>query len=573
MPPHALKPTRRPSALALASSALALAFLAGCGGEHGSGTSAAANADGGTLIVAAGGDARDLLPVLSVDATGRLVSDQIFDHLADIGDNLSTVGDQGFTPRLAKSWQWSPDSLSITYALDPRARWHDGQPVRASDVVFTFKLYKNPATASPIAPLLANIDSITARDSLTVVAWFAHHTPEEFYDLAYQMAVMPAHVYDTIPPAQLRTSDAARHPIGSGRFRLARWDAGARLELLSDTANYHGRATLDRVVITMAQDPQAAATQVLTGQADFYEAFPIPRAAALDSSKVARGEPFTQMGYAFLGMNPSARKSHGTPHPIFGTLAVRRALSMAVDRRAMLQNVFGQFGRLGHGPFPMTMAAADSTLALPPYDTTAAKALLDSAGWRAPTPGAVRMKNGKPLRFGVLLPNASAPRMRYAVLLQDQFRKVGAQADIEAVDFGVMLQRQASGDFDAILAGNNVDPSIAGMVQQWGTAGIGANGQNVLSYSNRTVDALLDSATRAFDPVRARAYAVRAFQQIANDAPAIWLYDVTSLTAINRRVQIAPMRADEWWAHLADWSIPADKRIDRDRVGLAPTAR
>lgn len=511
-----------------------------------------------------------MLPPLSADATGRLVADQIFDHLADIGDNLSTVGDKGFTPRLARSWQWSRDSLSIVLSLDPRARWHDGQPVRANDVVFSFKLFMDPKLASPVAPLLSNIDSITQRDSLTVVAWFKHHTPQEFYDLAYQLSIMPAHVYDTIPPAQLRTSDAARHPVGSGRFKLVRWDAGSRIELLSDTANYHGRAKLDRVIVTMAQDPNAAATQVLTGQADFYEAFPVPRAAALDSSSVARGQPFTQMAYVFLGMNLEARKSTTAPHPIFGDVAVRRALSMAMDRAAMLQNVFGKYGRLAYGPFPMAVSTADSTLELPPYDVAAANALLDSAGWRAPTAGAIRVKNGRPLRFTIMVPNASGSRMRYSVLIQDQLRKVGADVKLEPVDFGVMLQRQSTGDFDALLAGNSVDPSITGVVQQWGTAGIGPNGQNILHYSNPRVDALLDSAARTFDPDRARGYASRAYQQIINDAPAVWLYDVTTLTAVNRRINVAPMRADAWWTHLADWSIPPDKRIARDSVGLAP---
>jgi peptide/nickel transport system substrate-binding protein len=522
------------------------------------------------VIIATGADAGDLLPPLSVDATGRLVSDQIFDHLADIGDNLSTVGDKGFTPRLARSWHWAPDSLSIVLSLDPRANWHDGAPVRANDVVFSFKLYTDPALASPIAPLLANVDSVTARDSLTVVAWFKHHTPEEFYDLAYQFCVMPAHVYDTIPAARLRTSDAARHPVGSGRFKLVRWDAGSRIELVSDTANYHGRAKVDRVVIVMAQDPNAAATQVLTGQSDFYEAFPVARASALDSSATAVGAPFTQMAYAFMAMNLKAPGSSTAPHPIFGDLAVRRAMSMALDRRAMLQNVFGKYGRLGYGPFPMVVPTADSTLPLPPYDVAAANALLDSAGWHAATAGAIRVKNGHPLQFRLMVPNSSAARMRYAVLVQDQLRKVGADVTLEPVDFGVTLQRQSAGNFDAVLAGNSVDPSITGVVQQWGTAGIGPHGQNVTRYSNPTVDALLDSASHAFDPDRARGFARRAYEQIIKDAPAVWLYDVTTLTATNRRIHSAPMRADAWWTHLADWSIPPDRRIARDRVGLAP---
>jgi peptide/nickel transport system substrate-binding protein len=180
------------------------------------------------------------------------------------------------------------------------------------------------------------------------------------------------------------------------------------------------------------------------------------------------------------------------------------------------------------------------------------------------------MKGGRPLQFRLMVPNSSGARMRYAVLVQDQLRKVGADVKLEPMDFGVMLQRQSAGDFDAVLAGNSVDPSITGVVQQWGTAGIGSLGQNLTRYSNATVDALLDSAAHAFDPDRSKAFARRAYQQIINDAPAVWLYDVTTLTAVNRRIRVAPMRADAWWTHLADWSIPPDERIARDRVGLAP---
>jgi hypothetical protein len=68
-----------------------------------------------------------------------------------------------------------------------------------------------------------------------------------------------------------------------------------------------------------------------------------------------------------------------------------------------------------------------------------------------------------------------------------------------------------------------------------------------------------------------KASASRAYQKIVDDAPAIWLYDVILVAALNRRIMTAPMRSDEWWANLADWSIPPDKRIDRDQIGLTPT--
>jgi hypothetical protein len=70
-----------------------------------------------------------------------------------------------------------------------------------------------------------------------------------------------------------------------------------------------------------------------------------------------------------------------------------------------------------------------------------------------------------------------------------------------------------------------------------------------------------------------KAYASRAFQKIIDDAPAIWLYDFVVVSGVNRRITTATMRTDEWWANLADWSIPPDKRIDRDRIGLTPAKR
>jgi peptide/nickel transport system substrate-binding protein len=505
-------------------------------------------------------------PPLVEDNGGKLVQDLIFDRLAEIGDNLTTVGDKSFTPRLAEKWDWSKDSLSIAFSINPKARWHDGKPVTAADVRYTFRIFTDSVVGSSAAPTLQNIDSVSVRDSLTAVVWFKKRTPEQFYDVAYQLPIVPEHVYGSIPSKDLRTSDAVRNPIGSGRFRFVSWQQNVRLELVADTANYRGRAPLDRIVIVKAETP-AAAAQVLAGQADYVDAFPLDQAAKLDSNAFARAVAFPQLGYVFVGMNPNVAKSKTAPHPIFSDIRARRALSMSVNRVALLQNVFGKLGRIGHGPFPASTGFADTTLALPPYNTNAAKALLDSAGWLAGADG-MRAKSGHPLKFSLLVPTSSVLRMKYAVLLQEEFRRVGAQVDLDQVDFPTFRVRLAAGDFDAIMGGNNTDPSASGMKQAWATSGIGANGLNSLKYSNHKVDALLDSATTTFDERKMRSYSSQAFKQIIADVPAIWLYDVMTVEAINRRIDAKAIRGDAWWATLTDWSIPADKRIDRDRVGL-----
>ena len=533
----------------------------------------ASSPTGGTVIVSTPGDATDVFPPFVTEQNGAVVRDLVFDRLAEIGPNLVTVGDKGFTPQLAKNWTWAPDSLSIAFSIDPRARWHDGKAVTATDVKYSFRAFTDPKAHSPIALLLGNLDSVSVRDSSTAVVFFKKRMPEQFYDAAFQLYILPEHVYGTIPLDSLHTAEATKTPIGSGRFRFVRWQPDVRLELVADTANYRGRPKLDRVILTPSTEPGAAVTQVLTGQVDFIQSFPIDRISELDSSAVARGRATPTQQYTFLGMNlfaPGSPKRE--PHPIFGDLRVRRALSMAVNRDAMLTNVFGTLGRIGHGPFPMGQTASDSTIRLPAYDTVAAAAMLDSSGWRRGANG-MRSKNGRPLRFSILVTSTSVPRMKYAVLLQEAFRRLGARADLEQVDNRAFFARvipegKNSGKFDAMLNAFQPDPSVSGAKQNWATVGIGPDGQNWMLYSNATVDAALDSAVASFDPAKAKAYAKRAFQQIADDAPAIWLYDVVYVSGVNRRLELPPPRVDGWHLNLADWSIPPDKRIERDRIGV-----
>lgn len=544
---------------------LLVSFVAACSDRAGN---ASGGEVGGTIVITtAGTGASSLIPPHASDVVGRVVADNVYERLAEIGPELDAVGDRGFTPRLARSWTWAPDSMSVAFAIDPRAKWHDGRPVRASDVKFSFDLIKDPKSATQLTSTIQNIDSVTVRDSLTAVAWFHKRTPEQFYDFAHQLFVMPEHVWKDIPRDKLATAEQAAHPVGSGRFRFARFDPGIRVELVADTAHYRGRPKLDRVIISFAADPGASLTQLFSGQADFMELVPVPAQPRLDSSATVRPFRYPSLGYFYLGMNQRDPKRLTAPHPVFGDVRVRRAVSMALDRRSMLRNVFDTVGILGSGPFSKTLA--DTTAVLPPFDRARAAALLDSAGWRAGTEG-MRSKNGRPLAFGIIVPTSSAPRMRYAVLMQEQLKSIGARAEIESMDFRAFSVRQDKGDFDANLNGSNTDPTRSSVKQNWSIAGIPPAGQNFVRYTNRTFDALADSAAATFDPAKMNDYYHRAIQTLVDDAPAVWLYDLVAVGGAHKRIRAVGMRPDAWWAGLADWSIPANERIERDRIGLRP---
>ena len=172
----------------------------------------------------------------------------IYDKLADIGDALNTTGDAGFTRRLAENWQWASDSLSIAFTLRADAKFHDGVPVRAEDVRFTFKAYTDTRGQTVSDSYLSNIDSISVPDSLTAVFWFKRRTPQQFFDATYHMYILPSHLLANIPIEQLGTDSVTTQPVGSGRFRYNGRVPQQRIEMVSDTGNYRGRAKVDRVV-------------------------------------------------------------------------------------------------------------------------------------------------------------------------------------------------------------------------------------------------------------------------------------------------------------------------------------
>lgn len=530
--------------------------------------------EGGTLVVALLTEVAHLVPPILTQVEGKAVADQIFEPLARTGAGGYAGVDHGFLPALAERWRWERDSLAVVFELDPRARWHDGTPVRASDVRFTYSLYTDPAVGSRQRPNFARIDSVTTPDSLTAVFWFAARYPDQFYDAAARMLIVPEHVLGAENRATLQTAAFARSPIGGGRFRLARWAANQAIELVADTAHHRGRPKLDRVVFAVTPDPNALVARLANGELDAAEIVTAEQFRALGQRPELRAQILPAFDYAYLLFNMRDPRQRGRAHPLFGDVALRRALSMVVDRATVVRSRLDTLGAVSLGPFTRAQPLADTTIAQLPFDSAAAARALDSLGWRRPPGKAIRERGGRPLRFSVLVPTASRNRMAMVVLLQEAMRRAGVQVDVDAVEANQYIGRIVKRDFDAAFDGTHVEESIAGLRETWTVAASrDPNSRNFASYENSTFDAYLDSALTAPDVARARAYASRAFATIVADAPAIWLYEVRIAPVVHKRFRTPHMPPAAWWAGFAEWSIPPEERIARDRVGIGVAAR
>ena len=520
---------------------------------------------GGTLLVATPAEPGALLPIYADRSNTRQVTDLLFERLAELGPALNTIGDSGFVPRLAESWVWSTDSLQVTFNLATEARWHDGTPVTAQDVAFTFELVKNPSAGAYMRESVRSVDSVTVSGANSVTFWFTHRYPEQFFDAVEHVHVMPSHLLSGMAVSDLRTSAFGRSPVGSGPFRLSRWDAGQAVELVANEDYHGGRAFLDRVVWVTAPDGTSAASRFITGQADLYEALQAEHIPAVQAAPNLSVRTAPGLAYAFMGFNFAT--ASGARHPLLSDRELRRAITRAMDRRSMVRNVFDTLAVVPRGPYARSLADLDTSFAALDFDLQGARNTLDSLGWRDSDGDGIRERNGRRLGFNLLVPSSSAPRMRMAVLAQEQLRQAGVQLDVQTLEFNAFMSRVQSGDFDSYLGAWQLDGSPGGLRQTWFTnATDEVGGGNFQTYTNPVFEAYADSALDSWSREARKEYLRQAYEEITQDAAAVWLYEPLSVVGVHGRIRLPELRSRGWWTNLEEWSIPVGERLPRDRV-------
>ena len=193
-----------------------------------------------------------------------------------------------------------------------------------------------------------------------------------------------------------------------------------------------------------------------------------------------------------------------------------------------------------------------------PYDTAAAAALLDSAGWKRDASG-VRRRGGTRLAFGLLVPSTSPSRKLLAEALQESWRQLGAEVSIDAVDFPVFQQRLAEGKFDVYIGAYLDEPSPRGLVDQWTRAGWGA--LNYGRYANPVIDSLIQEALAASSLPMARTRWHEVLDSMNADVPAVFLYTPEQSAVASRRITGVTIDPWSWLEGVDRWGLEAGQAV------------
>ena len=528
---------------------LFLVALAGCGPDGGAETGGPASGDGIVLNRGNGGEPDTLDPHRNEENSGSEILRDLFEGLT-----TETV-DAHIVPGTAASWTISDDGLVYTFSLRPEAHWSNGDPVVAEDFVAGLRRTVDPATASTYAQILYPIENaeavvtgrlpptalgVRAIDDRTLEIRLATPTP-------YFLALLSHGTTYPIHRASLAThgSNFARagNLISNGAYRLTEWVVQSHIKL-GRNAHYWDadNAQIDTVYFHATENIDAELRRYRAGELDMTFQFPSSQYDWIQENLPGQlhNEPYISTYFYVFDVT----------EPPFDDIRLRRALSMAIDRRVIAADVAGAGQPPAYGVVPD--GVADYTAAR--YDWAAlsdaerlaeARSLYAAAGHSAE----------RPLRTEIRY-NTSENHQRIAIAIAAMWRQnLGVETSLVNEEWKVMLQtRLDHSAWEVMRLGWIGDYNNAYTFLEIFES---SHGQNFAGYSDPDYDALLTQITRERDPVRRRALMQSAEQRVLDAYPIVPLYFYTNKHLVKPYVE-------GFRANIMDHNYSRHLRVERN---------
>ena len=451
----------------VAASLAGAMLLTACGGSNsatqttaaaGDSTETSAAAEAGStggekvITMAQTGDWDTFMPMNTTNSGADNVIELMFDRLMVINT------DGTFEPRLAESWETNEAQDKITYHLNENAKWQDGEPVTAEDVVYSAQV----ASSSEFNYLrrirmqyFAGTDETgceTGTDSIEVKALDDHTVeftlktpmdPSIIYALVNRdFFIMPKHLLGDISDTDLVNDAFWQNPVGSGTCIFDSMESGVSIEFKANKDYYLGAPDFDRLVFKKVQSSNLL-SGLMSGDIDVLSGNSQIPLADWEAAKNTQGivtKSVPTFAYQYMAMNTSRD---------YLTEDVRHAISLAINRQVIVDQLLQGEARIAIGPLAEDHPYFDEKLLPIEYDPEKAKSMLEAAGW----------DSNRELQ--VLVSTGNEVREKSAILIQQDLQKIGIKTKIQTLDFPTLLTNARNGDYDLCFIGSagSVDPS------------------------------------------------------------------------------------------------------------------
>ncbi|MBU0683637.1 MAG: peptide-binding protein [Candidatus Omnitrophica bacterium] len=489
-------------------------------------------------------DARILIPFFADDATSSSICSLIYNGLIKVDKNLNIIGD------LAEGWKIADDGINITFYLRKDVFWHDGEPFTSKDVKFTFEKILDPQTVCPYISNYSDIKSIEIIDAYTIK--FSYSKAYAPAILKFGMGIVPCHLFEQLK--DIRGSKYARSPIGTGAYVFSEWKSGQYILLNANPDYYEHIPGIKRYVYKIVPDQSVQFLELVTGEVSSMNLNPYQFLYRSDTKRFKENinkYKYLAHAYTYIGYNQQ--------DPFFKDKKVRQALSLAINKREIIDAVLLGLGEPCTGPFLPGTPYYDFTVSGYEYNPEKAKTLLNEAGWKDSDKDGVLEKNGVKFCVRIATNQGTQVREDVAVIVQSQWAKIGVKTEVQVVAWSAFLDQFVSKkNFQAVILGWTIplDPDLFAV---WHSQSIGENGLNFVSYVNKKVDELIELGRGELNPLKRQKIYRQIHKYLNEDAPYTFLFNPYALEAVQKRFKgIDPAPAGIGY-NFIDWCVPENE--------------
>jgi len=515
-------------------------------------------AEGGTYAEGAVGEPQWLNPVLSsFNEVDQDLCQLLFRGLTRVDEHLRIV------PDLAESWQVSGDGLEYTFTLRAGLKWQDGAPVTAEDATYTFRLMQSPDFPGP--PYLSDLwKQVEVEQIGPLQIRFTLSEPyAPFLDYT-TMGLLPAHALADVEAADLLQQSFNSSPLSNGPFMLERIAEGEIA--LEPNPYYEGpRPFLERLVLKFYPGESSVLAAYTDGEVDgirFISPENLKEAADLPDLNLYSA-PRAEAVWLLLN----------TQNPSLDDARVRRALSLAIQRQAVIDEALQGQGIPLDGPLLPASWAYSAPAAQEDNDVSAARELLSQAGWADSDGDGLVDKDGEPLQLEIVVPD-SAPFVGVAEQVALQWEEqIGVRGSVTPVPQAELANAYLRPrDFQvALYRWMDISPD-PDLYPFWHSTQTSTDGQNFSSFSNRDADEIMEAARRTVDTARRQELYARLQEILREEAPAIFLYQPVYTMGVRDTVRGVTLAAvytpSDRFRSIADWYV-CTKRVIASQADAA----
>jgi peptide/nickel transport system substrate-binding protein len=509
---------------------------------------------GGTAVVTNLADIPDVNPLTSTDATASQIQQYVlFMPLVTYDENFEPQ------PWGARSWEVNEDTTLLTFHLRDDVYWHDGRRTTAYDWKFSYDMVQEPETGFPNTAFWTHYGEAEAVDSLTFRVRMRPHA--DFMDPWRSFAAVPLHILEGVAPAQMKTHRfSTREPVGNGPFRFVsrqdqqQWIFEANPDFSPELG---GRPYLDRIVYRVIPEATTALTELLTGRSDYYLQPPAEQVQRIEQSDHTRLAHYPDRYFILIGWNQR--------RPPFDDVRVRQALTMAINRQAIIDGVLYGYGQIANHTVPPIYWQFDAQAGRElRYDPEGARRLLAEAGWTPGADGILRNAQGRPLRFTIKT-NQNQTRADILAVIQSDLRRIGVDMQPQTLEWGTLLDQintPTRRDFDGVLIGWVTEFRIDDTdlfhcdkrndPYQW------------IGHCDPELDRMMEELPTLVSREASRPLWQRYQRRVAETQPYTFLYFVERTNGVSRRLQgVEPDARGDWLDARRWWILPDERGTTR----------